>query len=283
MVKIAHHYNYNAPACTMSSLDVSDVLFETDASGEEEGVDPAQTTTSAAGDGAASSGNSLEDNKHNAADGGSEDGGKGNNKPNGHHHHLGSNNDNKPSPSDEQPRTLQASTTMPTAVLVPVVDERRRGRTSSTASTSASPMTPVNAVDVIDGGGGGADSGGSISTNISSGSSPRPPEGSGNGRQQQPPPWSLAAPVQSSSRSKYTGWGDDRHVVETQPDVRPTVQGNNIATGVGGGGRRGPEWASTVRELTRLWVRAVGSLCCPSHSELWVPMIDAGMIGALNR
>lgn len=276
MVKIAHHYNYNAPACTMSSLDVSDVLLETDTSGEEEGVDAVQTRTAAAGNGAASADKSLEDTKHNAADGASEDGGGENN--------LGFNNDIKPPPSDEQPQKLKASTTT-TAVFVPVVDERRRGRTSSTSS-SASPMTPVKAVDAVGVGGGLADSGGSINSNIGSGSSPRPSEGSGNGRQQQQqqqPPWSLAAPVQSSSKSYHSGWGDDRHVVETQPGVRPTVQGNNIATGVGGGGRRGPEWASKVRELTRLWVRAVGSLCCPSHSELWAPMIDAGMIGALNR
>ena len=184
-----------------------------------------------------------------------------NNNPNSGHHHLAS----ITKPFDEQPQKLKASTAL--AAAVPV-DDRRRGRTSSTASASA--MTPAKAVDAV-----GRDGGpGIIISSSSSGNSPRPSEGIGNGRQQPP---SLAAPVQSSSKSIHSG--DDRHV-ETQPGVRP-VQGNSNATGVGG--RRGPEWASRARELTRLWVRAVGSLCCPSHSELWVPMIDAGMIGALNR
>lgn len=38
---------------------------------------------------------------------------------------------------------------------------------------------------------------------------------------------------------------------------------------------------ATVRELMQLWVRAVGSLCKPSHSDLWPLMIDAGIFGAL--
>lgn len=58
-----------------------------------------------------------------------------------------------------------------------------------------------------------------------------------------------------------------------------------------GGGRPGSRtrrqggedaWSRTAREITRLWVRAVGSLCCPSHSELWPHLIDVGILGALN-
>lgn len=55
--------------------------------------------------------------------------------------------------------------------------------------------------------------------------------------------------------------------------------------GGGGGGKNGgteDAWSRTAREITRLWVRAVGSLCCPSHSELWPHLIDVGILGALN-
>lgn len=40
---------------------------------------------------------------------------------------------------------------------------------------------------------------------------------------------------------------------------------------------------ATARELMQLWVRAVGSLCEPSHSDLWPLMIDAGIFGALFK
>lgn len=40
---------------------------------------------------------------------------------------------------------------------------------------------------------------------------------------------------------------------------------------------------ATARELMQLWVRAVGSLCKPSHSDLWPLMIDAGIFGALFK
>lgn len=47
-------------------------------------------------------------------------------------------------------------------------------------------------------------------------------------------------------------------------------------------GRVGEAWLSKSRELTRLWVRAVGSLCSPSQSGFWPLMIEAGILGALN-
>lgn len=37
------------------------------------------------------------------------------------------------------------------------------------------------------------------------------------------------------------------------------------------------------REQTTLWTRAVGALCSPSHKDLWLPMIDAGILGALYK
>lgn len=37
------------------------------------------------------------------------------------------------------------------------------------------------------------------------------------------------------------------------------------------------------REQTRLWTRAVGALCSPSHKDLWPVMIDAGILGALYK
>ncbi|CAM9498965.1 unnamed protein product, partial [Scytosiphon promiscuus] len=77
---------------------------------------------------------------------------------------------------------------------------------------------------------------------------------------------------------------DDHHQAQ-QPPV-----GDDWYTGAGERFSNSPTqlagiqdaWSKTAREITRLWVRAIGWLCCPSHSELWPHMIDVGVIGALN-
>lgn len=58
--------------------------------------------------------------------------------------------------------------------------------------------------------------------------------------------------------------------------------GGSSAKQQGGEGCDEDAWSRTAREITRLWVRAVGSLCCPSHSEHWPHLIDVGILGALN-
>lgn len=63
---------------------------------------------------------------------------------------------------------------------------------------------------------------------------------------------------------------------------RNSGDGSSSAKQQGGGDDFECAWSRTAREITRLWVRAVGSLCCPSHSEHWPQLIDVGILGALN-
>lgn len=70
--------------------------------------------------------------------------------------------------------------------------------------------------------------------------------------------------------------GDDWY---TEGGGRPSGSSSKQQVGEGGGE---DAWSRTAREITRLWVRAVGSLCCPSHSEHWPHLIDVGILGALN-
>lgn len=63
---------------------------------------------------------------------------------------------------------------------------------------------------------------------------------------------------------------------------RSSDDGSSGAKQLGGEDGGEDAWSRTAREITRLWVRAVGSLCRPSHSELWPLLIDVGIIGALN-
>lgn len=63
---------------------------------------------------------------------------------------------------------------------------------------------------------------------------------------------------------------------------RNSDDGSSGAKQQGGEGGGEDAWSRTAREITRLWVRAVGSLCTPSHSELWPHLLEVGIFGALN-
>lgn len=93
-------------------------------------------------------------------------------------------------------------------------------------------------------------------------------EGTVKNRQPSPLP---SKPIDDSGAA---GGGGDDWYVEGRPSTR--VSQSHLP------GRGGGAWAATARELTRLWARAVGALCCPPHADLWPLMIDTGMLGALN-
>eukprot|EP00903_Cladosiphon_okamuranus_P019404 g17841.t1 len=80
--------------------------------------------------------------------------------------------------------------------------------------------------------------------------------------------------------------GDDWYTVGGgQPSSLVQQSGDDVGSSArqhGGEGCDEDAWSKTAREITRLWVRAVGSLCCPSHSELWPQLLDVGILGALN-
>lgn len=74
----------------------------------------------------------------------------------------------------------------------------------------------------------------------------------------------------------------EEHQHQFQAQQQPVGDDWYTEGGARGAGEVEDAGSRTAREITRLWVRAVGWLCCPSHSELWPHMIDVGIIGALN-
>lgn len=248
LVKIAHYYNYNASAPT------------SDAWGEEE--ENSTTTTASAG---FSPNNSRAGNCHAFNSNNETHGARGRpDSPGGNHR--------APLSLDEQPRGSTSS----------VASSATAAAAAAAAAETVGKGGGLLSGDTIGGEGGDADISCSNPTTRAS-SKARSSRGSSGthrsratsamdvgmySRLQQPPS------VPSTSSSKKTVIGDDWYV-EGRPDARHR-HGNAL------GGRSGAAWAATARELTRLWVRAVGSLCCPSHSDLWAPMIDAGILGALN-
>ncbi|CAM9232465.1 unnamed protein product, partial [Ectocarpus sp. 13 AM-2016] len=108
------------------------------------------------------------------------------------------------------------------------------------------------------------------------GSSPRLSEGGGDGSG-----GDMTQQTKASRKTRQESVGDDWY---TEGAVRPHNQayrhGNNKQGVEGGGGE--DAWSRTAREITRMWVRAVGWLCSPSHSNLWPHMIEVGILGAIN-
>lgn len=141
---------------------------------------------------------------------------------------------------------------------VATVDDQEK---SSTPSDSAAAGTTGGLQEGGSEGGGGG-SGGDVSA------------GGGTTNQQ---------PTKPKKEPQKQPIGDDWY---TEGGLRP----NNLAQQNGSSSRNKPgggcwgesAWSKTAREITRVWVRAVGSLCCPSHSELWPQLLDVGIIGALN-
>lgn len=85
----------------------------------------------------------------------------------------------------------------------------------------------------------------------------------------------------ASHKTRQQSVGDDWYTEGAGRTHNPAYRhGNNKQGGGGGGGE--DAWWRTAREITRLWVRAVGWLCSPSHSNLWPHMIEVGILGAIN-
>lgn len=108
------------------------------------------------------------------------------------------------------------------------------------------------------------------------GSSPRLSEGGGDGSG-----GDTTQQKTASHKTRQQPVGDDWYTEGAGRQHNPVYRHGNNKQGSGGGAGE-DAWSRTAREITRLWVRAVGWLCSPSHSNLWPHMIDVGILGAIN-